>query len=131
MKCPLWIYNVEPRTTIIITGDALAEVVVLAFSCRGCVAKVVATELEVDLVEIVGHKHSRRDHTRAVGDSGLNADSAKEDKEVSPQLRGIVSFGICELGAQGGKVDGGVVGDGPVARNRSLLCEVNAVCTCR
>lgn len=119
VKRRLGIGQRHEHPAIVVARDALGEVVVLhhAAGVLGGQVEVVPRHLPVDLVEAVGHEHTRRDHANAWGHLHLYVHAAEEDVEVREQLRSVVPLVEGEFGAVLALRivrDRGEVGDAPL-----------------
>ena len=117
MELSLRVRDSRLRAAVVGACHALAEVVCL--NGTGGLSEVVAGELPVDLVEVIGDEDDAGDDALAGGGLGDNVDFAEEEVVGRPDVWGVRGFVEGKLSAVGAVGDVFVGGEGPAWRETS------------
>jgi len=117
--------NRRLRAAIVVASDTFAEVVGLNFS-RG-IAEVIARELPVDFIEVVGHQDYGADNARTWGGFHNHLNCTEQEIEIRRDLGGVSGFIKCKRCTIWTVGDILVIGQSPLGGKAGLISEVDEV----
>ena len=114
MSLGLRLDDIRHPTPVVVPSNSLAVVIGLDLSLRASIAKVVSREFPVNLVEVIGNQDGATNHASSRCSLHDYVHLSKQDVEVGPQLRGVVSFVEDKFCAMTAIPDRGIIRYSPV-----------------